>query len=117
MVPSERRRFRRVGAEFKISFQDVGDKAEQSYTGKAVNVSQGGLYLHTSAELFTTGKIPQGKLFKVEMSIPPTKGLLEFGGKVAGFAKLIRTSDIPDTVGNSRCGLGLEFCQPMKLSI
>lgn len=117
MSPSERRRFRRVDADLDISLKEVGTEAEQIYTGQIVNISPGGAYLHISDDIFKTVDGPQERLFKVELSIPPTKGLLEFGGKVAGFARLLRTCNVPDPTRFGECGVGLEFCQPLKLSV
>ena len=117
MNTSERRRFRRVGAELDVSLNEVGAGAERYCIGRTINVSPGGLYFQTSADTFKAGDIPRGALFKVEMSIPPTKGLLEFGGKVACFAKLLRTSKIPDPLLPGNYGVALEFCQSPKLSV
>jgi hypothetical protein len=117
MCTSERRRFRRAGAELDISFNEVGTEAKQHYIGHTVNISPGGLYFQTSADIFQPRNLPQGTLFKVELSIPPTKGLLEFGGKIAGFAKLLRTCKISDPLLPVNCGVALEFCQSPKMSV
>ena len=46
----------------------------------------GGVYFETSSKIFEPGNF-----VKIDMSIPPTDGLLEFGGRVSGFAKVLRT--------------------------
>ncbi len=117
MDTPERRRFRRVGAELDISFNEVGTQAKQHYIGRTINICPGGLYVQTSADTFKTSGITQGTLFKVELSIPPTKGLLEFGGRIAGFAKLLRACEISDPLLPVNCGVALEFCQSPKLSV
>jgi len=117
MDTPERRGFRRVGAELDISFNEVGTEAKQHYIGRTVNVSPGGLYFQTSADIFKPRNLPQDTLFKVELSIPPTKGLLEFGGRIAGFAKLLRTCKISDSLLSDNYGVALEFCQSPKMSV
>jgi hypothetical protein len=48
--------------------------------------------------------------------------LLEFGGKIAGFARVLRADNIggslngPDS-SSKRYGVALQFCQPLKLCI
>ena len=103
----EKRRHKRLGAKYNISCRKVGSTANISYDGYTVNVSTGGLYFETPTETFE-----QGNLLQVELSIPPTSGLLEFGGKIAGFAKVLRT----DSASGSH-GVALEFCRPLKLCI
>jgi len=117
MNPSERRRFNRARVELDTSFKEVGVEEEQLFFGKTVNVSPGGLYLQTSAETFKADNIPKGTLFRVELTIPAEKGLLEFGGRISGFAKVLRTSNLHDTANPDKCGVGFEFCHPVKLSI
>jgi hypothetical protein len=107
MDRSEKRRYKRLGAQYNISCRKVGSTAHISYDGHTINVSPGGLYFETA-----TGIFEQGNLLKVELSIPPTSGLLEFGGKIAGFAKVLRTD-----LSSGRCGVAVEFCRPPKLCI
>jgi hypothetical protein len=112
---SEKRKHKRLGAKYDISCRKVGSAANKSYEGCTVNVSPGGLYFETTANAFE-----QGNLLKVELAIPPTSGLLEFGGKIAGFAKVLRTDDICDSpmgtdLSAGRCGVALQFCRPPKL--
>lgn len=113
----ERRKYRRLGARFDISCREVGSQEEQSHSGCTVNVSTGGLYFETSA-----GTVRPGDLLKVELSIPPTSGLLEFGGKLAGFAEVLRTENIgdstpPNDLSSTRYGVAVQFCRPPKLSL
>jgi len=100
-----------------ISCYEVGSEANPHYIGHTINAGRGGLYFQTSADTFKPGKIPQGTLFKVELSIPPTKGLLEFGGKLAGFAKLLRTCELSEHPASDKYGVAFQFCQPPKLSV
>lgn len=117
MERTEKRKYKRLGAKFDISCRKVGSTAERFYTGHTVNVSCGGLYFETTA-----GTFKRDNLLKIELSIPPTSGLLEFGGKIAGFAKVLRTDSICDSpagtdLSSGRYGVALQFCRPPKLCI
>ena len=107
MDRSEKRRHKRLGAQYNISCRKVGSTINMSYNGNTINVSTGGLYFETTTDTFK-----QGNLLTVELSIPPTSGLLEFGGKIAGFAKVLRTDS-----ASGRYGVALQFCRPPKLCI
>jgi hypothetical protein len=103
----EKRRHKRLGAKYNLSCRKVGSTANITYDGHTVNVSTGGLYFETIRSAFE-----RGDLLHVELSIPPTSGLLEFGGKIAGFAKVLRTDS-----ASGRHGVALEFCRPPKLCV
>jgi hypothetical protein len=80
-----------------------------------LNLSPGGLYFETGAEEFE-----RGDLLKVELALPPTPGVLEFGGKLAGFAKVLRTELIRNNAGGAdstggKLGVAVEFCHPLRL--
>ena len=107
MDRTEKREHRRLGVNYHVSCRKVGSPEVRAYQGFTANVSPGGLYFTTNTETFK-----QGNLLKVELSIPPTSGLLEFGGKIAGFAKVLR---IDSTTG--RFGVAVQFCRPPKLCI
>jgi len=93
----EKRSHRRLGAKYNISCRKVGSTTHTSYDGCTVNVSPGGVYFETE-----TGIFEQGNLLQVELSIPPTSGLLEFGGADSA---------------SGRYGVALQFCRPPKLCI
>jgi len=115
MDGTERRKYKRVGAKFDISCRKVGSAIEQSHTGRTVNVGPGGLYFETQ-----TATLKPGSLLEVELSIPPTEGILEFGGRISGFARVLRTDDIHVSLGDTRLssaryGVALQFCRPPRL--
>jgi hypothetical protein len=115
MDGSEKRKYRRLGAKFELSCSKVGSPIEELQSGRTVNVSSGGLYFETTAEGFEPGN-----LLKVDLSIPPTSGQLEFGGRISGFARVLRINAIrkssPGVNSSSKgCGVALEFCRPLKL--
>lgn len=113
----EKRRFKRIPLTLDLSCRIVGSAADLLYTGRTVNVGPGGLYFQTE-----TGIFEPGNLVKIDLSIPPTVGLLESGGKISGLAKVLRTRSVSNS---SACvdlraggfGVALEFCQPLKLRI
>ena len=107
MDRTEKRRHRRLGANYTISCRKVGSAENRAYDGITANVSTGGLYFQTTADVFE-----KGNLLKVELSIPPTSGLLEFGGKIAGFAKVLRTD-----FAAGKFGVALQFCRTPKLCV
>lgn len=117
MDKPERRKYKRLGAKFDIFCSKVGSISGQTHSGCTQNVSPGGLYFETTADAFE-----KGNLLKVELSIPPSPGLLQFGGKVAGFAKVLRTDSIRNSITGTgpsygRYGVAVQFCHPPKLRI
>lgn len=116
MKVSERRKYKRLPVKLDLSCRKVGSTAEKLYTGYTINASAGGLYFEITADAFKPGN-----LLRIELSIPPTTGLLEFGGRISGFAKVLRTNSICDfhkdsNLSSGRYGVALEFCQAPKLS-
>ncbi len=110
MDSAEKRKFKRLSIAFDLSSRKIGSTSGELYKGWTVNVSPGGLYFETADNVFEKGNI-----LKVELSIPPTAGLLEFGGKIAAFAKVLRTSNLSDTLSSNKYGVALQFCRSPKL--
>jgi len=113
----EKRRHKRLGAAYNISCRKIGSSGNESYESCTVNVSSSGLYFETPDKVFE-----KGELLKVELTIQPTPGLLEFGGKIAGFAKVIRACNVTDSIveavlSQARYGVAVEFCRPLKLCL
>lgn len=116
MERTERRRDRRLSRRFDLLCHAAGSTAGKPYDGQTVNVSSGGLYFET------VGTFEPGGLLHVELSIPPTPGLLEFGGRIAGFARVLRTYSIGGSSADEepsceRYGVAVEFCRPLRLCI
>jgi hypothetical protein len=112
MSRSEKRKYKRLDIELDLSCRNVSSTAEKSHTGQTVNVSPGGLYFETAEGVFEPGNV-----LKVELSIPPAAGLLEFGGRISGFARVLRADNI-GTIADSvsgRYGVAVEFCRSLKL--
>ena len=111
----EKRKYKRLPITLDLSCYKVGSTAEKFHTGCTVNVSPGGLYFETATETFKPGN-----LLKVKLSIPPTAGLLELGGRISSVARVLRACDIRDSrtdtnLRSYRYGVAVEFCQPLKL--
>jgi hypothetical protein len=64
------------------------------------------------------GRLNEGQLLSVEMSVPPTTGLLEYGGRFSSYARVCRAdidrSEFPDS---SIRAVALEFCDSPQLRI
>jgi hypothetical protein len=115
MDRDERRKYKRLGAKLDISYREVGSATQRAHTGRTVNVGTGGLYFETQEATFKPGS-----LLEVELSIPPKRGLLEFGGRISGFAKVLRADDISaggTDLTSGSCGVALQFCRSPKLCI
>jgi hypothetical protein len=113
MDRDERRKYKRLGANFNLSYREVGSDTNRSHSGCTVNVSTGGLYFETQGVAFKPDS-----LLEVELSIPPKRGLLEFGGRMSGFARVLRTDVIDETdaeLNPDKHGVAVQFCQSPKL--
>ena len=113
----DNRKHGRLGARFAISCHKVGSAARTPQGGHTVNVSPGGVYFETGTDTFE-----RGNLLRVELSIPPTSGLLQFGGKIAGFGRVLRAENIGASPAGgasptSRYGVALQFCRPPRLCL
>lgn len=106
----EKRRFKRLPMTLILSCRKVGSATESLHKGSTLNVGPGGLYFKTTDDAFKPGN-----LLKIELTIPPTAGLLEFGGKIAAFARVLRASNLGDTLSSNEYGVAVQFCQPPKL--
>lgn len=114
MAGSEKRKYQRLPVKLDLSFCKVGSAVEKWYSGRIMNVSTGGLYFHTSTDAFKPGN-----LLSVVLSIPPTTGLLEYGGRISGFARVLRAEQIDQplprvSLPSSRYGIAAEFCHSLK---
>jgi hypothetical protein len=116
MNASEKRKFKRLSLKLDLSCHRVDSPSEILHAGRTVNVGPGGIYFETSAKIFEPGH-----LIKIDMAIPPTNGLLQFGGRVSGFAKVLRTHRVADDavedVTQGFHGVAVEFCHPPRLSV
>jgi hypothetical protein len=111
----ERRRHKRLLVKYDLLCHGVNSKTSRSCIGQTINVGPGGLYFET------TSGFDLGNLLQVELSIPPTSGELEFGGRISGLGKVMRICRIngssdDNTSDAEQYGVVLEFNRPLKLS-
>jgi len=85
----ERRKYTRLPIKLALSYRKAGATAGRSHRGCTLNASPGGLCFHTTA-----GILKSSNLLQLELSIPPTAGILEFGGRISGLAKVLRTENM-----------------------
>jgi len=90
--------------------QSVGVDKSTVSSGKTVNISTGGVLIKTSHNKFNIGD-----LINVQMTVPPTEGLLEYGGRMQGYARVTRVNKLTKT--DSGKLVALQFCHPPKLSV
>ncbi len=115
MDRDERRKYKRLGARFDLSYRQVGAATDRAHSGCTVNVGTGGLYFETKYKVFKPGS-----LLEVELSIPPKRGLLEFGGRMSGFARVLRTDIISDADAGltfDKHGVAVQFCRSPRLCL
>lgn len=117
MEGAEKRKFKRFGGKYDVSCTRFDSIKEQFQEGHTVNLCPGGLYFKTRLNSYEPGD-----LIKIKLMIPPAHGLLEFGGSMAGYAKVLRIEEIEDSDfyrGESKGGYGVavEFCRPLRLCL
>lgn len=115
-MDAERRRHKRLPLKLSVYCQKVGLSDGKLYAGRTINVSPGGMLLEMKGAV-----LHDGELLSVEMTVPPTEGLLDFGGSFSSYARVIRTSTseninhpLDQTIVNT---IALEFCESPKLRI
>ena len=108
----ENRRFhKRLPLRLNVLCQTVGLSGGRAYTGNTVDVSTGGMLLEIN-----DGRLSEGQLLSVEMSVPPTTGLLEYGGRFSSYARVCRTGIDRDEFPESGArAVALEFCDSPHL--
>lgn len=109
----ERRRYKRFPLKLPVLCRKAGTSNHQIYSGTTVNVSPGGMLIEVKP-----GGFIHGDLVTIEFSVPPTGGLLEFGGSFSGYAEVIRAGEgpLPDCKSLLH-SYALEFCQSPRLQI
>ena len=115
MEGMEKRRFNRLPITLDLSCRRVDSATEVLHEGRTINVGPGGIYFQTFSRV-----LEPGHLVKIDLSIPPTEGLLEFGGRISGLAKVLRTgcpieSSELITADDECHGVAAEFCQPLRV--
>ncbi|AQT70162.1 PilZ domain protein [Anaerohalosphaera lusitana] len=88
VATQNRRMHDRLEMELDVMCQTVGLSGGKLFTGKTVDVSQGGALI----ELHGQG-LHDGQLLSIEMSVPPSENLSEFGGRISNYGRVLRTED------------------------
>lgn len=112
----EKRINRRHWLNLPVVCNKVGVSSGKVYTGRTVDVSSGGALIDIN-----TDGLREGELVNIEMPIPPTEGLLEYGGRFSSYGRVVR-------VGEARSGtsadsaeivraVAFEFCESPKLQV
>ena len=117
MEVRDRRKHKRLPIKLGVVCQAVGTDSQALCRGTTVNVSTGGLLMETGLDV---PNISVGNLIDIEVQVPPTAGTLEYGGRIAGFAKVIRVSRSKQGQSDSRSArqhIAMQFCQHLKLSL
>ncbi len=110
---AERRKHRRLSIKLNILCWKVGIPGEDFLKGSTLNVSTGGLLFQT-----TSSDLKKGDLLNIKVDVPPTSGLLELGGTISSFGRVLRSGEIGDTGldVSEEYGVALEFCKSPKFS-
>lgn len=111
-MQENRRRHKRLPLRLSIFCQKVGVSGGRLISGRTINVSPGGILVEMKS-----GDINQGELLSVEMSVPPTEGLLDFGGSLSSYARVVRLSNHNDPQKSLDKLIALEFCDAPKLRL
>lgn len=115
METEERRRHQRLSLRLKVICHAVGTAEGRYHTGNTVNASPGGMLI----EIYGANFAPGG-LINIEMTVPPTQGLLEYGGKFAAHARVLRC-ETPRTISAMKSPrtqtLAVEFCHAPRLKV
>ena len=106
-----RRFHERRPLRLNVLCQTVGLSGGKAYTGSTIDVSTGGMLVEIN-----DGRLNEGQLLSVEMSVPPTTGLLEYGGRFSSYARVCRTDIERDEFSSSNARtVALEFCDSPHL--
>lgn len=111
----ERRSHNRIALKLSVVCHKVGLTSARTYTGNTLNVSPGGMLMEVNNRDFG-----HGELLSVEMSVPPTAGLLEYGGRFSSYARIVRVHGpkyIKSTRSSDLHTVALEFCESPKLNV
>jgi len=112
----ERRKNKRLDLKLPVVCHEVGTSTNRFFTGTTVDIGPKGALIDIN-----THGLKQGELVNIEMPIPPTKGLLEYGGRFSTYARILRVYK-PKPGSSSKSAstiqtIALEFCESPKLQV
>jgi hypothetical protein len=113
----ERRQYERLPIKFTLSCRRVTSRTSYVRRGFTSNVSTGGVCFKMMAQTFKPGDF-----VKIDFLVPPTVGVLESGGKITAFVKVLRTQNLINSSSqkdevSGRFAVAAQFCQPPRLSM
>ncbi|HIJ67660.1 MAG TPA: PilZ domain-containing protein [Planctomycetes bacterium] len=112
----DRRKYQRQPLRLTVLCQKVGRLGGTVYTGNTVNVSPGGLLAE-----FRDCRLEEGELVSIDMTVPPTEGLLDYGGRFSSYARIVRVNrtHLLGTIQSHSAtrAVALEFCESPKLRV
>jgi len=88
----------------------VGLSGGELVSGRTVNVGPGGMLVE-----IRSGDVTEGELLSIEMSVPPTEGLLDFGGMLSSHARVVRSDGQGASEETVEKVIALEFCDSPTL--
>ena len=115
-MDKDRRGYERLPLSINVICQKVGQSPGHVYAANTLNVSSGGMLMEINSRT-----LRPGQLLSVEMSMPPTEGLLEFGGRFSTYARVLRVQEHTCKNSNENVSrtqqIALEFCQSPRLRV
>jgi len=113
---SERRQHERLPIKFALSCRRVTSKTNYPRRGFTSNISTGGVCFEMVAQAFKPGDF-----VKIDFLVPPTVGVLESGGEITAFVKVLRTQNLINSSSSKddvsgRFKVAAQFCQSPRLS-
>ena len=114
-MESDRRSHKRLPVKFSVLCQKVGLSDGRFYSGNTVNVSPGGMLVDVA-----NSQLKDGELVSVEMTVPPTEGLLEYGGSFSGYARVVRVHQSQAAMSSRSSpanAIAVEFCESPRLRV
>lgn len=114
----ERRLYRRIPLKLAVLCQKAGLMEGRLYTGNTVDVCPGGVMMEING-----AGLDVGELVNLELAVPPTQGLLEFGGRFSTYAKILRIQSPPhkprEEIMSGEASdlyrIAMEFCEVPRL--
>jgi hypothetical protein len=119
MSDVDKRQYKRIPLKLAVLCQKAGLMEGRLYTGNTLNVCPGGVLLEING-----ANLKKGDLVNLELAIPPTRGLLEYGGRFSTYARVLRI-EIPHENANNGISdeishiqrIAMEFCEVPRLRI
>jgi hypothetical protein len=114
----EKRQYRRIPLKGAVLCQKADFMEGRLYTGNTINVCPGGVFMEING-----AGLEVGELVNLELAVPTTRGLLEFGGRFSTYARILRIQPPPPTPPEQVMAgeasdihrIAMEFCEVPRL--